>query len=199
MSQTNNSYFATLVNSKSSSVRELQGASSQGYGSVKAPYFNATFTMVLPAGVTLQSTTSSPKLSTTPSVSDAGVLTWALGSVRPGGKLKVVLKLAAVTCTTPAPLALNGKFSYADAAGSKTADAYLKKDLYVWANSCAPIPKPDKATGPGKSTTGTKAGESWNQCNCNACKVSQPVGRRMVNVQYNRASCHAPSDLTQLE
>lgn len=165
-----NSYFATLVNSHKSTVRELQGASSQGMGSVKSPYFGATFTLPLPAGVTFLSAVSSPKTTNNVSVAN-NVVTWNLGNVKPGGKLKVALKLVAAQCTTPAPLTLFGQFAYTDAVGPKTASACLRKGLYVWADSCPAIPKATKPPKPSNSSTGTKKGESWNQCNCNTCKV----------------------------
>lgn len=139
-------------------------------GTVKAPYFNTVFSMALPDGVTVKSFASSPKVATTPMV-DGGVVTWTLGSVKPGGKVKVTLKLSATACTTPDTLALNGQFEFNDTLGPQMVRPCLKKPLYVWANSCEAIPKPAKLGKHGNST-GTKPGESWNQCDCNACKVS---------------------------
>lgn len=132
--------------------------------------------MPLPAGVTLKSySSSSPKLGTAPAVNN-GVLTWNMSTtIRPGGKMKVSLKLAAANCTTPAALLLNGHFAYNDLAGAKTAQACLKKPLYVWDKTCAPIPKPAHGgAGAGKNRTGA-SGRSSFTCNCTNCLL---VGKK---------------------
>ena len=92
--------------------------------------------MPIPAGVTVRSSSSSPKLATTPVIDTAaGKITWNLGHVQAGKKVKVSIKLVATNCTTPAALPLNGKFAYVDATGAKTVDACLKKPV----GACAHI------------------------------------------------------------
>lgn len=89
--------------------------------------------MAIPTGVTVRSAGSSPKLATVPVIDTAaGQVAWFLGNIQAGRKVKVALKLAATNCTTPAALALDGKFSYFDAAGAKTVDACLKKPVGGW-------------------------------------------------------------------
>lgn len=148
----------------------------EGVGSSKAlsPFFDVVFSMPVPAGVSLASFTSSPKVATAPVVA-GGVLTWTLGStVKPGGKAKVSLKLVAGNCTTPAALPLEGKFDYnvlvAGATTAKSADACLKKPLYVWRKGCPDIPKPIHDGG--KSKNGTVAKPGTNLCTCDGCKCT---------------------------
>lgn len=148
-------------------------ASSQSFGGgVKSPYFKANFSMQLPTGVTLKSSSSAPKSSIAPNVSDSGLLTWNLNAdVRPGGKLKVSLKLVAGDCTTPDPLDLTGVFQYNDEYGTQTTQACLKKPLYVWAKSCDPIPKAGPSPTKQQKQVGLGPKESWDSCYCNVCKV----------------------------
>lgn len=100
------------------------------------PFINATFSITIPTGVTVlpSSWRSSPKLATTPTVDMAAEkLTWQLGSVRTGAKVKISMKLVADACTTPAILPLAGRFAYTDAEGAKAVDACLKKPVRaVW-------------------------------------------------------------------
>ena len=125
-------YTATLVNSLKTTRT-----------GVKAPFVNTVFSMPVPAGVAVKSSNSYPKLATTPTVdTEAGVISWDVGTLEPCSKVKVTFKLTAPSsCTTPAPLSLQGLFAYTDAAGPQTAQAFLKEDLYVWARSCASVPK----------------------------------------------------------
>jgi hypothetical protein len=96
----------------------------------RAPLVNASFSMALPAGVTVQASASSPKLPTAAVWDNAtNTVTWQLGHIKAGGKIKVSLKLMAKDCTTPAALALPGKFMYFDATSMKTVDACLKKPV----------------------------------------------------------------------
>lgn len=105
------------------------------------PFLNATFTMPIPMGVVLRSSGSSPKLATTPVVDTAaGTVTWPLGNLRAGKKVKVAFKLVASNCTTPAELSLNGKFTYTDATGAKTVDACLKRPVRAPGNLCVGTP-----------------------------------------------------------
>lgn len=167
-----NSYSAVLVNSNKATVRELQSTSSQGFSGVKSPFFNANFSMQLPTGVVLRSFASSPKVAAVPTNNSAGLLTWNVNrNVKSGGKLKIALKMAAGACTTPAQLDLLGSFTYMNEFGPQTAQACLKRPLYVWAKSCNPIPK----AGPTPKQTNKQVGlgpkDSWNSCACNVCKV----------------------------
>ena len=156
--------------------RELLGlggggaqAQAKGYA---MPFVNVTYTMPLPAGVVVRSASASPKTITTSASIANNAITWDLGSVKPGAKVAVALKLVAPNCTTPAPLALNGKFSYIDAVGPKTVDACLKKDLYVWKKGCPAIPKAGHAPKQSnKNTTGKVGHKSYNKCCCNMCEV----------------------------
>lgn len=170
------SYSATLVNSRTASNRALLGnsASSQSFGGgVKSPFFNANFSMALPAGVSLKSFSSSPKSTTAPNVSDSGLLTWNLNTnVKSGGKLNLKLKLVAGDCTTPDPLALDGAFTYTNEFGTQTTEACLKKPLYVWAKSCPAIPKPGPSPAKEQKENGLGPKESWETCNCTVCKCT---------------------------
>lgn len=86
--------------------------------------------MTLPAGVTLLSFKTSPKVATQPAYDNAtNTVMWQLGHLKSGGRMKVSLKLVPAACSTPAPLALNGKFSYFTMAGLQIVDACLKKDV----------------------------------------------------------------------
>lgn len=163
-----------LFNKKSSAVRELVGGgvSSQGMAGIKAPYFNVTFSLPLPAGVNVSSSSSSPKVATTPTVI-GGLLPWPLNlTLKPGGKFKVLLRMSANNCTTPSDLPLFGQFQYVDSVGPKKADACLRKKLYVWADSCPAIPKAGSSSTKQNKQVGLGPKESWNQCNCNACKCN---------------------------
>ena len=106
----------------------LQGTAKYGLAS---PLLNATFTMTLQAGVSVQAYSSTPKLTTTPSFDNTTrLLTWALGTaVAPGKSVKISLKMLPTACSTPAALTLTGQFSFTDAAGAKTVDACLKKPV----------------------------------------------------------------------
>jgi hypothetical protein len=132
---TKHRYAASFVNSR----KKTSGASAKGF---KNPVEDTNFTMRLPAGVTLKSHASSTKLGTAPVVDpDTNMLTWDIGAVMPGKRVRLTLKMVADACTTPAALALDGKFSYVDGGDSKTVDACLKKSLYVWTKGCPKIPK----------------------------------------------------------
>jgi hypothetical protein len=88
--------------------------------------------MPIPAGVSVlpSSWRSSPKLSTTPTVdTDAGTVTWHVGNIRAGRKVKISMKLVASDCSTPDALPLNGKLTYTDAVGPKTVDVCLKRPV----------------------------------------------------------------------
>ena len=100
------------------------------YG-LASPLIDATFTMTLPAGVSVLAYSSRPKLATTPSFDNTTrLLTWAIGTaVAPGKSVQLSLKMLPTACSTPAALALNGQFSFTDAAGAKTVDACLKKPV----------------------------------------------------------------------
>jgi hypothetical protein len=154
------SYSATFVNSKAAqkSARAMAQA-----GSFASPFLNTTFSMRLPAGVTVQGYSVSPKLGSAPVVDDdAGLVTWSLGHVQPGKKFKVMLTLVASECSTPGALALNGKFCYFDTVGQKTVDACLKKPLYVWSPGCASKPS---------NTSGLAGHKTYSTCLCNVCEV----------------------------
>lgn len=170
----NNRYTATLVNS-ARSARELLAGS-------KVSYTNVAFSITLPAGVTVNAYKSFPKLAAAPVYSNAtGLVTWQVGGLAPGKRVKLSLKLVAGgSCTTPAPLSLKGTFAYETASGPQTAIACLKKPLYVWTKSCQAIPKPTKPikAGPGHGKNATHGGgggnslNGWAQCVCNdVCKV----------------------------
>jgi hypothetical protein len=128
-------YTAKLSNSRA--------ANPKGSKSARAPFTDVSFAMTLPDGVMLKSYKAGRKLATVPAVDPTtGLLTWDLGSVRPGDKVGFRLKLVASACTTPAPLALDGQFTYTDAAGVvKTVDALLKKPVYVWEKGCPALPR----------------------------------------------------------
>lgn len=105
-----------LTNTHSGHARELLAGT-------KSPWTNVAFSITLPAGVSLNAYKAYPKLPAGPVYNNqTGLVTWAVGDLRPGKRVKLSLKLVAGTCTTPAPLSLKGTFAYQDAAGPKTAE-----------------------------------------------------------------------------
>lgn len=109
-----------------------------------SPYLGINFTMVLPEGVTIQGYKSSPVLTTTPSFDDTTrLVVWSLGAPLAAGKsVTLSLSLMPTTCTTPAALALDGQFSFTDAAGPKTVDACLTKPVRLDSPPSRAIPSP---------------------------------------------------------
>lgn len=152
------------------------GAKRELVGGTKSPWSYVAFSVTLPAGVTLNAYKAFPKPAVAPVYNNqTNQVTWAVGDLRPGKRVKLSLKLVAGACTTPAALPLEGTFAYEDADGPKTAAACLKKPLYVWSKGCPAIPKPTKpvkaAPGHGKNHT-SGAVNGWAQCLCDdVCKV----------------------------
>lgn len=122
-------------NAKLTSVKQPVGAATvqttAKYG-LASPVLNATFTMPVPAGVSVQAYSSSPKLTTAPVFDTTTcLLTWTLGTatIRPGKSVKLSLNLLPTACSTPDALTLNGQFSVSDATGVKTMGVCLKKPV----------------------------------------------------------------------
>jgi hypothetical protein len=157
-------YTATLVNSAKANAfvaaggRELQGGAMTQGGAIKLPFLRTSFSINLPDGVTVESTSTTVK-GAKATVAGSSVTFDDLGSVRPGGKVQIKLRLVAAKCSTPDPLSLIGQFTYTANAATKTVDACLKKDLYVWAKSCDPIP------------SGAGSHKSYSTCTCPMCEV----------------------------
>lgn len=95
------------------SAANVQASATAKYGLV-SPLLSPTFTMTIPAGVSVQAYSSVPNLATTPSFENTTrLLTWNLGeTVRPGKSVKISLKMLPTACSTLAALALNGQFSF---------------------------------------------------------------------------------------
>lgn len=99
---------------------------------------DTTFSMLVPPGVEINGFSTSPRVSTSPNISN-GTLTWDLKVAR---KLRVKLDLKAPSaCTTPDPLPFYASFEYMDGSSPRTLDACLRKPLYVWKKGCPAIPK----------------------------------------------------------
>ena len=143
-------------------------AAKQGLAS---PLVDATFTMVVPEGVNVLSFSASPKLASVPTFDDATrTLTWDLGvPIRPGKGVTLAIKLRATACSTPSALALDGQFTFTDATGPKTANACLRRSLYVWTQGCPAIPK--GVHGGGGSVS--KPGAGYSTCTCNLCQCTK--------------------------
>lgn len=120
-------FSATLVNPRKSSTSSLT---------------DVTFAMVLPESITLKASKSAPKLATSPSFSSDNLLTWNLGTIMPGKKVRVSLRLKSSTCSTPDALDLVGRFTYTDVTGEKMVYVEPTTGLYVYEKACVPIPKP---------------------------------------------------------
>lgn len=86
------------------------------------------FSLPLPQGVSVRSSTANAKLTTTPVIT-GDKLTWDIGQVAASGKVVLKIKMVASECTAPEKLNLFGQFTYTNAAGANTVDACLKKPV----------------------------------------------------------------------
>lgn len=107
-------------------------------------YTGVHFQMTVPTGATLRSYKAAPRASAAPAFTTVGAATsmdWTLGNIRAGKSVRVMLKLQVPnTCTTPLPLALDGRW----VVDGTTYGIPLKKPLYVTSKGCAPVPPQNK-------------------------------------------------------
>lgn len=144
----NHRYSATLVNPRNKtktalSAKPVHPKKKGGNVTLEGVFRGTVFSMPLPDGVTLASSSSRPKVTTTPTVSDGNILVWDLAEVilKAGRRIRLKLRLVAPSaCSTPDALPLTGLFFYMDDAVRNIVPVCLRQPLYVWERDCAALP-----------------------------------------------------------